>query len=389
VSDASQHLTFAPLSASQTEQIAKNLQAQIDAIQDKFEELVGEIEKDIKNQIAQNRDGLKGANERAQNMQDKMHTLSAALDENKHDLGRATMDVSRLRSGLEQATENIVALREGHKVTTVGMQKLTTDLAVTTDVTHSVKASLEKRVFPDLEHLSDELGSTNLKVKHLLEESEMHKEALHMQKDELRKANVSIQRLNDDLAKSNTHIHLLAQRFSELAKVVKDAKQNLEDNMTTTEKLYEDQNHMNANMRNTQDAMKKMHANVVKVQDGLDRTSKDLHSTRGQLGSACNIVDSMRQGLEQTKAHVRSLREAHDKLDAKQHTVAGHLEQTALIASETKKALNQTNDLVLPNLRLDTGSAVFGGTMGMPSSARVHKKKVSLNSSLQNAKTWM
>jgi len=85
--------------------------------------------------------------------------------------------------------------------------------------------------------------------------------------------------------------------------------------------------------------------------------------------------------LDQTKAHVRSLRENNEVLSARQVTVAGHLEQTALLASETKRALTHTNNLVLPNLSLEAGAAVYGVPMPLPMSARPYKKKGMVHSS--------
>jgi len=81
-----------------------------------------------------------------------------------------------------------------------------------------------------------------------------------------------------------------------------------------------------------------------------------LHATRGQLGNALGVLDNTRQHLEQTKLTVRTLKEAHDVVNAKQNALAGQLEATQMIAHETKKVLNQTNNLVLPNLNMDTGS---------------------------------
>jgi len=381
INGASLQSTLAPLSASQSQQIAKHLQEQISSLQTKLGSLGGEMFSDVKDQLQWLREHERKANERFQSMQDEIRAVSQACDNNRNDLGRTSADVTKLRQGLEQAAENIAAMREGQKVNNLALQKLTTDLSTTTDITNNLRHSMEKKIIPDLEQLRDELSKTNLKVRQLSEEGDAQREAIHELKSEVRTSNVSQQRLRDNLDKTNTHVQMLAQRASGLAKTLKEVKQNLEDNVAATQHLSEDQDRLSAAVHDVQGSIWKIETGAAKTQELLDRTQKDLHLTRGQLGSACGILDSTRQGLDQTKAHVRSLRENNEVLSARQVTVAGHLEQTALLASETKRALTHTNNLVLPNLSLEAGAAVYGVPMPLPMSARPYKKKSMVHSS--------
>jgi len=366
---------IAPLSATQTQQIAAHLQDQISSLQESHKHLVEDIVNDVRKQIQFARAEIKEANERSQNMQDRVKELSAAVDHNKFDLGRANVEAGKFRTGLQQATENVANMRETQKVTNVTIQKLTADLTDTTDIANGLKKTIDKQIVPDIQNLSDELSKTNLKMKHFDAELDIQKAAINIQKEEVSSTNQKLQKLRDDLSSSNTHVQLMNQRMAQLAQTLKQAKKDLEENTATTARLSEDHCHLSGNMHDAKQTQQRMLATVTQLQHGLDRASKDLHSTRGQLGSACSILDSTRQGLEQTKANVRSLREGHDMLSSRQRAVAGQLEQTHHMANETKHVLSSTNNLVLPNLHLDVNTAAFAGTIITPSSARNVPKK--------------
>jgi len=376
------------LSHGQTVSICRHLQEQIDLLQAKFGDLQGDLgktnagvnsvreaTKDLCSRFGfhdgRDSEDPEKAKQGMQSMMDNLSKTASGLEASRKDLGRTNTDVKKLQAAVENSNENIAALREGQKVTNVNLQKLLQDLAQTTDTTHNLRNVIEKRVLQDVEKLRDELSKTNLKVTQLREDGEQQRSLLHNQKEELRATGTNLQNLKDDLAKSNTHIQLMAQRFVEMDKNLKDTKIHLDDTHAAMLRLAEDHDHTTNNVTDCQGNLRKVTNHVKQVQDGLEKTSSDLHATRGQLGNALGVLDNTRQHLEQTKLTVRTLKEAHDVVNAKQNALAGQLEATQMIAHETKKVLNQTNNLVLPNLNMDTGSP-FATTI--PASARSNKQ---------------
>jgi len=217
---------IAPLSATQTQQIAAHLQEQISSLQESHKHLVEDIVNDVQQKIQLARAEIKDANDRSQNVQDRVKELSAAVDHNKLELGRANVEAGKFRTELEQASENVANMRETQKVTNVTLQKLTTDLADTTDIANGLKKTLDKQIVPDIQNLDDELGKTNLKMKHFNEELDVQKAAITRQKEDVWSTNEKVQNLRDDLSSSNTHVQLMSQRMAQLAQTLNQAKKD-------------------------------------------------------------------------------------------------------------------------------------------------------------------
>jgi len=390
-----QYSTFAPLSHGQTVSMCKHLEEQIQMLTAKVGDLQMELGKtndgvsavrnathDLHSKFGFQDTGGGLDPEKAklgmQSMVDNLSKTAADLEQTRKDMGRTNNDVKKLQVAVDNSQENIAALHQGQKVNNVNLQKVVTDLAQTTDVTANLRSVIEKRVLQDIEKLRDELSKTNLKVSQLREDTEQNRSTLHQHKEELRSQNTGLQALRDELAKSNTHIQLTAQRFVEMDRRLKDTKMHLDDTHAAMLRLSEDHDTVAGNVTDCQGNLRKVTAHVKQVQDGLEKTSSDLHTTRGQLGSTIGVLDSTRQHLEQTKLTVRTLKEGHEIVNAKQNVLAGQLEATQMIAHETKKVLNQTNNLVLPNLNIDTGSN-FANTVPSSARSKQHSKKSSGN----------
>lgn len=365
----SNHAMHAPLSHAQTISICKHLQEQIDGLMARHQHLEHE-HYHAANSVQAAHDNLTGLNVE-QNFKDQKTEYKVLSDENKKELGRTNAAVQKLQAGLEQTNENLLVLREAHKVSNVNMQNIAQDVANNAAAAANLREILEKKVVLDIEKLRDELGKTNLLLRQVQGESELLKAGLQAHKEEHRKIRADALSTRNDLAKTDTRVNLLEQRFGELAKSLRDTRQGLEDTSTLVVRLREDQENTKANVTDLIAGLKKVANQARQALEIGERQGAEIQAAQNQLDNVSSTAETNRQGLEQCKMVCRGLREGQERSGNQQHQMSSQLDQLRGMLNETKRSLSQTNNLVLPNLNMDSAAGGPGDTvrsaLGMPS----------------------
>merc|ERR1712137_85594 len=114
--------------------------------------------------------------------------------------------------------------REGQKINDTKVRNIEQDLALTTRLATDLRDKLEKRVFPDIVSLTDDLSKTNHDLKALAEEEQTTTENLLEEKKNLRTTNGNVQAFRDDLTKTNTVVRLVETRLADNTSGLKTAR---------------------------------------------------------------------------------------------------------------------------------------------------------------------
>eukprot|EP00928_Gymnodinium_smaydae_P072114 TRINITY_DN55534_c0_g1_i1.p1 TRINITY_DN55534_c0_g1~~TRINITY_DN55534_c0_g1_i1.p1 ORF type:complete len:413 (+),score=84.71 TRINITY_DN55534_c0_g1_i1:51-1289(+) len=377
--------TFAPLSHEQTVSVCRHLQEQIDSLLMRFQSLEthhGNTEASVQG-VKQNLSSLNvESNFRRQNKE-----MRALNDSNAKDIQRAFGGLQQLKLKAEEATDHQRKLEEAQRASDLSIQTVAKDLLSTTAFVSELRATVEKKVFVDIEKLREDLRRTDLSVRNVQTEVELQRSGLQAQREEHRELLAEVQGLRADLGKTDSRAQMLEQRCGELTKGLKGVRQDLEETAAAVIRCRDDLEGTNAQVADVNVGVQKATTVAKYASDVSDRNSHALTVAQAQGGNTACVADSARTAVEQLKAVCKSLREGQER-NAKQHSqLMREMEQLKLVMVDTKRSLAQTNSLVLPNLStsLDGGSERGFMSMTMPTTARGSPKSPSGTSSKMGA----
>eukprot|EP00927_Polykrikos_kofoidii_P050312 TRINITY_DN4421_c0_g2_i1.p1 TRINITY_DN4421_c0_g2~~TRINITY_DN4421_c0_g2_i1.p1 ORF type:complete len:437 (-),score=62.79 TRINITY_DN4421_c0_g2_i1:360-1583(-) len=344
---------YAPLSQNQTITLTRHLQDQIRALLQRLDQLDDDFQ-NTKGEVSGLKTSNDGLGSQVQQLQDGLSNTKAVVDSTRKELGRTNAHVQKLHSGLGSANDNIASLRDSHKVMSTQMDKLKEDLVQTNHVAKNCREAIEKRLDLECAQLRDELGKTNLNLKHLRADHETVKTGFHEEREALRDANNQSKGIANDLAATNTVVGILEQRLAETMNGLKTTRQNLEDLNTVTIKLHEDHENTKATTGEVLGGLKKVGAHVKQVHEGLDRTASGLVLTQGKLEETLNDSDAMQRDLTDTKGKLNALKEGHEMSKNHLLSLRGEVAEFGAITMAVKAGLKETSSILLPNINMDS-----------------------------------
>lgn len=359
------HITHAPLSHSQTIDIAKFLQDQIKEIQGRLDDFQAEYSR-TKEDMTVMQQNLRKDFDLVHSLQDGAASMGALLDATRKDLARTNGNAQQLSERQEEANKAISALEEARKAANMKMQKMDKDVQHCVSTCNDIRNTLEKQVTSEVQKTTDNLSKINLLVGHLKDDVEMLQEDGHKAREQQRTQSLYGQGMADDIQKTNSLLQMLDQRTGDIGRGLQKTRQLVDDHEHKHTKIDEDHDKMRNEVKQVAGGLAAVSSHVRQVSEELGKTSNSVTATQEQLMNTCMRLDHTGQELDITKNNVRSLKTAHEMASAKATDMASQLEKTKAIAIDTKKGLIDTNSLVLPNLNFD---ALSGGPR-KPISAR-------------------
>jgi len=345
---------YAPPSHGQVLAMCQHLESLIRDVQTQTAELrrdYGHADNTIgtlKAQLGETKNGY-------QHLQDGQHAMAVSVDSLKKDLGRTSAKIGRLGSGLESLQEDISSCREASKVANAHFNVTKQDVGHLQDRVNAIQVQLEKEQASDNSYLKEQIGLAGAAVRDLRQDHEKTKGHLQDHAQAIRATNTSIQRVSDELSRTNTHANMLETRIGEQVQGLKHTKQHLAETNTVALKLHEEHKGTKASLSVTQEAVKKVNVHVKQVNDALDSTSQRVLNNHELLSRTTAGLGEARDTLERTRVQVSTLDHAQQVLTAQTATLQDALEDTTANLHLVKASLKETNSIVLPNLRLDTG----------------------------------
>mmetsp|Transcript_118655 Transcript_118655/g.236351 ORF Transcript_118655/g.236351 Transcript_118655/m.236351 type:complete len:403 (-) Transcript_118655:228-1436(-) len=349
----SDHLAFAPLSTEQTRAIAKHLQNQLNELGAKLDHL--ERESNLTNGFVQNfHNDLQREEGRLDALKQSQDATQLELEVAKKDIQQGKLNQSKLRSEVEQANVNLGNLRDSQHKTAQLAQNTATGLEHTNDQVGQMRNMLENKVNVDIEKLRDELLRTDHNVKQLNDNQEIIKNEAKQQLEHLRSTHAMSRGVGDSLAKTDSALEKLTQRVQDLTKNLVATQKHSEGTRTGVMKLQDNTVRVGSAVADLQIGHKKMSEDMKFNRDSIDRAVNHLGTTQGQLDKSCIDLRHTMDSLSHAESLLQKLKSGVEMVAAKNNQVSAQLEQTDMLARETKKGLHQTNSIVLPNLQMDT-----------------------------------
>uniref|UniRef100_A0A7S0ZX87 Uncharacterized protein n=1 Tax=Noctiluca scintillans TaxID=2966 RepID=A0A7S0ZX87_NOCSC len=351
------HATHAPLSYEQTVSMGKHLQEQIDALKSGFDALrvdrdganglLGDLGKSLAKHLA-----------RQHKLEEDLVETNSLVDSQKKELAYTNGTIGKMQQEFANASDIIFALRKGHKVIRMDLQKVNQDLADNSTVTQAIKEALEKKVLAELQRHDTDLKQADLNLGRLQHDAQLMKGNIQTNKDDLRAAEETLQLAREDIVKLSREVCALDTRSGETLKTLKDTRQSLDELVAVCAKVSDDHDSTKSNVADLQLTSMKLGTHTRQLQEGLNRTATSLQGTQTQLSNTAAVLDATRENLEQTKGDLLHVKTNHEDLAVKHKSVVRATEELQHVTTETRKSLKDTNALVLPNLQMSGAQSV-------------------------------
>lgn len=370
------HTGYAPLSTAQTVAISRHLQDQIRQMDSKF----GELQKGLQettDAMLEMRERSNVTTHAIHSLQDGLKSTNGMVDANRKELGRAIGGVQKLQAGLDQTSTMIAALRDTHQVTNTNLQKVGQDQVEAYALAVKLQEAVERRIDPDIADLKSDLSRTNLDLKHLKAEEESDRASIVQERDLLRQTNHKVKGISDDLAETNTLMHIVEQRMTDNTTNLKVTRQSIEELKIATLKMNEDHDNTKSHVGELGGSVKKAHGHVKQVHEMLNSTNNGLNVAVGRLEDCCRVVDTLRGVGSEMQSKCSALKDAQDRANGMIQQVRRELSDVGATTMAVKAGLKEQSSLLLPNLTMDSqearqaserhGSLLRGGATGMSS----------------------
>jgi len=346
----------APLTHGQTLQVARHLQEQIRALQQRVDN-VGRDLGDTRQSVSELQRSTGSADSTLSKLQEITTGAGATVDLHSHELGRAMNGVGQLRTDFDRADNTITNLLDAEKMNETRFMKIENGLNDHENWQRTFSDRLEKRIERDLAALRDDLARANLAIGQLQTSEDFLKNGLLEQKEQLRLTNLQMDSTNHRFNEMQTHVKILEKRLVDTTAGMKLTQVNLEDLNTATLRLYEDHESTKVKISEDRESLKKAHSHIKQVHSRVHAIGLDLQTTREKLDAHQNLVDALRQNLQAALSRLQMVTEGNDRANLTITDLKSKIDEVGATADAVREGLKESNELLLPNIHLASPTA--------------------------------
>lgn len=368
----SDHCRVAPLSTGQSVAISQHLQGQLDQLHLGFEELQQQLQK-LGGHTQSLRGDLGKTKTSVHSLKDGFASLMSVVDNTNKDLGRTNAAVGQLQEGLESTMGKLSIFEEQHASDHRSLQRVEKELTRTVGLAQSNQDTIEKRIFPECATLRGDLGKTNASVGCIRADLDKLRLQLSEDGDGFKSLKQAFGVLRSDLAKTVAALHHRDQRLTQIASEFKDTQQRVLDLEGLAKHTRGDLDNTKGHLSTTQGTVGKLVLQGTQLVEDVGKCQKKLSSAQARLDSTCGVVNTLGQTTQKLCNRVGILEERIEGRGIEQiHNILRELAEVSRLAKDVKTGLEDTNSLVLPNLRkeLDTPSKGTKHGRMLPQEAR-------------------
>jgi len=283
---------------------------------------------------------------------------NSLVDNQMKELANTNDTIGKMQQEFANSSDIIFALRKGHKVVRMDLQKVIQDLSDNSMVTQAIKEALEKKVLAELQRHDTDLKQADLNLGRLQHDAQLMKGNIQTNRDDLRAAEETLQLAREDFVKLSRDVCALDTRSCDTVKTLQDTRQSLDDLVAVCARVSDDHDSTKSNVADLQLTSMKLGTHTRQLQEGLNRTATGLQGTQTQLSNTVSVLDATKENLEQTKSDLLHVKTNHEDLTLRHKSVAKVTEELQHVTTETRRSLKDTNALVLPNLQMSGGQSM-------------------------------
>jgi len=132
---------------------------------------------------------------------------------------------------------------------------------------------------------------------------------------------------------------------------------SLEDLSAATLKLHEDHESTKRRLGDVHDSNKKCHAHVKQVHGKVEDINQRLGDSQVKLLMQMDRGENLKQQLDQALANITSSQQDNARASSTLGELSDRLAQVGATADAVKAGLKESNNLLLPNIHLDSQEA--------------------------------
>jgi len=336
--------------------MARHLQDEIRLIQQSLSDLRKGLSEannsvgDLRKQVGSNHSNLTQLN-------DEVKNANTALEKQRNDLGRANTAVTKLQKGLEGTDGHVAELLDGQKVNATLLGKIQKDQDAQAQQQHDFKERMEKKVEADIKAIRDDFAKSELAQAQIRADADALKDLVVNEQEQLRQSNQCLKDTQDGFREMDTLVKILERRVADGNTNLKTTRENLETLNTATLKLHEDHDNTKARLAEQGENVKRTTSHVKEVHSKLEATAQALNNAHQKIEQQADHGESLKQSLDHANSCLQSVTEGNDRANSELSDLKRQLADTEAVAKAVKAGLKESNNLLLPNLHLDSHEA--------------------------------
>jgi len=216
---------------------------------------------------------------------------------------------------------------------------------------------MEKKVEQDIRALRDDFAKNELAQQQIRADANALKDQVLEEKEQLRQTNLRVKDTQERFNDMDTLVKILDSRVTDSISNLKTTRENLEDLNTATLKLHEDHDNTKARLAEHGENVKRTSNHVKQVHSKLEATAQALNNAHEKIEQQADHGEGLRQALDHANSRIQATTEGNDRANSNISDLKRQLADTEATARAVKAGLKESNNLLLPNLHLDSQEA--------------------------------
>mmetsp|Transcript_38215 Transcript_38215/g.75774 ORF Transcript_38215/g.75774 Transcript_38215/m.75774 type:complete len:212 (+) Transcript_38215:93-728(+) len=155
----------------------------------------------------------------------------------------------------------------------------------------------------------------------------------------------------------DTFTKILDERIANGTTGLKHTRANLEDLNAATLRLVEDHDNTKDRVVELQHGVKQAHSHSKQVHSKLEDTAQVVTNATQKIDKQANHGDGVHQSLQAALARIQDLEGGADRANKNISDLKHQLAETSAVADSVRAGLKESNNLLLPNIHLDSHEA--------------------------------
>jgi len=281
-----------------------------------IESVVAEVQRDLQHQ----QEHIQGLREKSVQTYEDVHTLQVGLgdtninlDKLAKELGRVGQAAQALQGGEKILKEKVLLVEEAQKMSVTKMDAIAKDVKAAKESDRRIEDAVQRQVNEDIRSLRRELANTNLTVNQVVAEQKNAQTLVKENRDLFRDSRVDIERMFDEVKKTNTVTNILENRLASTAKGVQQSWSKTAELSDALVKVMECYDKTTVRIKDAEDFAKDINVYGRKTREEMSQINRQVELNTDRLAQGIKLIDENASGLEEMRHEIIVVRQKQDR----------------------------------------------------------------------------
>jgi hypothetical protein len=310
-------------------------------------------------------DHVQSLREKSAQSYDDVHLLQVGLADTNINLDKISKELGRVGQATQelQATdvtlkEKLTVLEEARKMGDVRYEVIVKDVLAAKASDRKLQDSVERHINEDLRVLRKEIANTNLAVNQVVVEHQATANAGRENRDALRETRVEVERVLNEVKKSNTVTNILENRLASTAKGLQQSWGKCAELSDSMVQLVECYDRTKARVMEDEGLIREVTAFAKHTRGDVDQVVRQVEQNVDRLTQAMKLLGEESSATEDMRHQINAVRQSNSTALRQCSQLKSEVYEVKQEAATMKGAMKETSAMLLPNIHMDSVESV-------------------------------